>query len=136
MSSIKSAIYQKLKTLAITPNIYHRELPQNPAFPATVYDKISESPVDLTHDVGTVSFRKARFQIDVYALTASAAEAAIEAYFNALCSFSGDLSDGLSPATTYDCDIFDEGQNPDMSFKDEKTLKNVEGRSRDFMIHF
>ena len=133
--SFKIAIYRKLVSLGLTPKIYYRELPQNPTYPATVYDFVSEVPVDLTHDVGVVGFRKARMQIDVYALTTAQVEAAIEGYFAALKSFSGVLSDGLSPATTWDCDIWDEGGNPDQSFNDS-TLRHIEGRSHDFMIHF
>ena len=136
MSSIKGAIYTKLVALAITPKVYHNELPQNPSYPATVYSLISQAPVDLTHDVGVTGFRQARIQIDVYALTVSQAETAMEAYFEAFKSFSGILGDGLSPETTYDCDIWDEGGNPDMSFEEETTLRHVEGRSHDFMIHY
>lgn len=134
--SFKIAIYRKLLALGLTPKVYYRELPQNPTYPATVYDFLPEAPVDLTHDVGVVGFRKARIQIDVYALTVAEVETAMEGYFNALKSFSGVLSDGLSPATTWDFDIWDEGGNPDMSFDEEPTLRHVEGRSRDFMIHF
>jgi hypothetical protein len=133
--SFKIAVYRKLVSLGLTPKIYYRELPQNPSYPATVYSLISQAPVDLTHDVGVTGFRQARFQIDAYALTVAQAETAIEAYFEALKSFSGVLSDGLSPETTYDCDIWDEGRNPDQSFNDS-TLRHIEGRSHDFMIHF
>ena len=58
--SFKIAVYRKLVSLGLTPKIYYRELPQNPTYPATVYDFVSEVPVDLTHDVGVVGFRKAR----------------------------------------------------------------------------
>jgi hypothetical protein len=133
--SFKIAIYRKLVSLGLTPKVYHKKLPQNPTYPATVYEFVSEPPVDLTHDVGVVGFRKARIQIDVYALTTAQAEAAIEGYFEALKSFSGVLSDGNSPATTYDCDIWDEGGNPDQSFNDS-TLRHIEGRSHDFMIQY
>lgn len=134
--NIKGYFYSILKTAAITPYIYHRELPQNPSYPATVYDFISQPPVDLTHDVGTVGFRKARVQIDVYALTVAQAESAIEAYFELLKSYVGSIGDGESPETVIEVDIWDEGANPDMDFEEEPTLRAIEGRSRDFMIHW
>jgi len=130
--SIKAAVYGFLKDQAITPYLYHRELPQNPSYPATVYDIISQPPIELTHDVGTVGFRQARVQIDVYALTVAEAEDAIERYFLLLSSFSG----SLGVAGFFDVDIWDEGANPDMDFEEEPTLRQIEGRSRDFMIHW
>jgi len=134
--SIKWAIYKILKTAAITPHIYARELPQNPSYPATVYDIVSQPPVELTHDVGVVGFRQARIQIDVYALTVAAAESAMEAYYELLKSYSDVIGDDASPETTVDVDIWDEGQNPDMDFEEEPTLRHIEGRSRDFMAHW
>ena len=74
MSSVKPYIYNLLSSAAITPYIYHHELPQDPSYPATIYDVISQPPVDLTHDKGTVGFRKARIQIDVIAESVDAAE--------------------------------------------------------------
>lgn len=133
---IKANFYQLLRTAAITPHIYFGELPQNPSYPATVYDFVSQPPVDLTHDVGVVGFRKARVQIDVFAETVAEAEAAIEAYYELLKSYSGSVGDGLSPETVIEMDIWDEGQNPDMDFEEEPTLRHIEGRSRDFMIHW
>lgn len=130
--SIKAALYGFLKDQAITPYLYHRELPQNPSYPATVYDLVSQPPVDLTEDVGVVGSRKARVQIDVYALTVSEAEDAMERYFELLGSYSGSLG---VPGYA-DCDIWDEGANPDMDFEEEPTLRHIEGRSRDFMIHW
>lgn len=134
--SIKAIINRILKAAAITPYIYHGELPQNPNYPATVYDIVSQPAVDLTHDIGTVGFRYARFQIDVYALTVAAAEDAIERYYELLKSFVVSYGDGASPEVFTEYDIWDEGANPDMDFEEEPTLRQIEGRSRDFMIHW
>ncbi|RPH38359.1 hypothetical protein EHM92_00310 [bacterium] len=134
--SIKATIYRILSSAAITPYIYHGDLPQNPSYPATVYDIISQPAADLTEDVGVVGFRKARIQIDVYAQSVGAAEDAMERYYELLKSYSGSIGDGASPETVIDCDIWDEGANPDMDFEDEPTLRQIEGRSRDFMIHW
>lgn len=131
-TSIKAGIYMYLTDLAITPYIYHRELPQNPSYPATVYDIVSQPAVELTHDIGTVGFRYARVQIDVYALTVAEAEEAMERYFEILKDFSGSLG---VPGFT-DVDIWDEGANPDLDYEEEPTLRQIEGRSRDFMIHW
>jgi hypothetical protein len=136
MNGIKVTINTILKTAAITPHIYLGELPQNPAYPATVFDVVSQPAVELTHDIGVVGFRKARVQIDVYALTVAAVEDAIERYYELLKSYSVTYGDGESPEVFTDYDIWDEGQNPDMDFNDEPTLRNVFGRSRDFMIHW
>jgi hypothetical protein len=134
--SIKAFIAKKLADLAITQFVYADDLPKDPRYPATVYSVIDSTPGDLTHDVGVVGFRKARVQLDVYALDFDEAEAAIEQYFETFKSFSDDLGDGQSPETFLNVDIWDEGQNPDMDFEDESTLKAVTGRSRDFMVHF
>jgi hypothetical protein len=131
--SIKAGIYNKLLSLAVTPYIYHRELPQNPSYPATVYDVISDINLCHTHDHVTGP-RQARVQIDVYAETVAAAEAAMEAYFTELAGFSGSIGDGLSPSQFTDVAIFDEGANPDLDFEQEPILRQIEGRSRDFMI--
>lgn len=133
MSSIKGAIYTKLAALAITPRIYDEELPQNPTYPATVYDLIDEVGVGRNHD-GAAPMRDARVQIDVFALSGFQADGFIEQYFAALQSFDGTLGDGQSPEMQYSVSIRYEATNPNQSFKDEKTLRNVRGRSMDFMI--
>ncbi len=134
--SIKATVYRILKAAAITPHIYQNGLPKNPLYPATVYHIISEPPVDLTHDVGTVGFRQSRIQLEVYATTVAAAEAAIEAYYALLKSYTGAIGNGESPETFVEVDVWDEGRNPDLDFQDEVTLKNVVGRSRDFTVLF
>ncbi len=134
MLSIKANLYQLLKTLAITPNIYFGELPQNPKYPATVYDVISDVAIGQTHDAGVHDFRRTRIQIDVFAETVAAAEDAIERYFDELDNFKGLIGDGQSPEALADVSIFDGGANPDQNFEDEPTLKNVQARSRDFMV--
>lgn len=136
MSTIKAAIFKKLVSLGITKWVYESTLPDNPRYPVTVYQFIDTAPAELTHDEGVVGFRKTRLQIEVYAEDVAQAESAIEAYYEALKSFSGTLGDGLSPETSYDVDTWDEGQNPDMDFENEVTLAEVTGRSRDFMIHY
>jgi hypothetical protein len=132
--SIKAGIYNKLLSLGITAHIYYRELPQNPSYPATVYDVISDVVIGNVYDSGVHCFRRARVQLDVYALTVAAAEAAMEAYFDALDNFSGSLGGGESPSPFQDVVIFDEGANPDLDYEAEPTLRQIEGRSRDFMI--
>lgn len=134
MNSIKAGIYNKFAELAITPYIYHRELPQNPQYPATVYDLISDVVIGHTHDNLVTSFRRARVQIDVYAETVGAAENAMEEYFVALAGFKGSIGNGLSPSQFTDVSIFDLGANPDLDFEEEPTLRMIEGRSRDFSI--
>ena len=134
MSSIKAGVYNKLITLALTPYVYHRELPQNPSYPATVYDRIDDFPVNHTHDHLVVGFRKARFQIDVYGLTVAEAEDAMEGYVAALAGFIGPIGDGLSPPQFTDVSILDAGANPDLSFEEEPLLRHIEGRSHDFII--
>jgi hypothetical protein len=129
VNSIKAGIYAFLKAAAVTPYLYHRELPQNPAYPATVYDLISDINLVHTHDQATGP-RQARVQLDVHALTVAEAEDAMERYFALLAGYSGSL--GVSGFT--DVAIFDEGANPDLSFEEEPTLRRIEGRSRDFMI--
>ena len=128
--SIKKAIYLFLTDKAITPYLYYRELPQNPTYPATVYDVISDIAIDHTHDYGVVGFRRARVQLDVYAETVEPAEDAMEKYFASLAGFKGSLG---VPGFT-DVSIFDAGSNPDLDFEEEPTLRRIEGRSRDFMI--
>lgn len=134
MSSIKAGIYNFLSAGAVTPNIYHRELPQNPDYPATVYDLISDVTIGHTHDALVTGFRRARVQIDVYAETVSDAENAMESYFALMAGFTGSIGDGLSPQQFTDVSIFDSGANPDLNFEDEPTLRMIEGRSRDFII--
>ncbi len=134
---IKATVYRILKAAAITAGgIYQNELPKNPTYPVTVYHIISETPVELTHDIGTVGFRQARVQIEVYALSVKAAEEAMEAYFDLLKSYSGTIGDGKSPETFTQVDIWDEGRNPDLDFQDEIVLHGVTGRSRDFTVLF
>src|SRR3972149_535745 len=132
--SIKAGIYNKLLALNITPYIYGRELPQNPNYPATVYYVISDVVIDNVHDEGVHCFRRARVQIDVYARTVAEAETAMEDYFAALDNFSGSIGDDMSPSQFTDVCIWDEGANPDLDFESESTLRDIEGRSRDFMI--
>jgi hypothetical protein len=133
MSSIKGAFYTKLRALAITPDVYDEELPQNPTYSATVYDLVDENPVGRNHD-NAAPFREARVQIDIFALSGYEADTLIEQYFDALHSFDGILGDGQSPETNYDVSIRYENTNPKQTFKDEATLKTVRGRSMDFMI--
>jgi hypothetical protein len=133
VSSIKGALYTKLLALAITPRIYDEELPQNPTYPATVYDLIDEVGIGRNHD-GAAPFREARVQIDVFALSGYQADTLIEQYFDALQSFDDTLGDGQSPETQYPVSIRYENTNPNQSFKDEKTLQNVRGRSMDFKV--
>jgi hypothetical protein len=127
--SIKAALNSFLKEAAITPYVYARELPQDPDYPATVYDVISDINLVQTHDQVTGP-RQARVQIDVYAMTVAEAEDAMERYFNLLAGYSG----SLGVPGYEDVAIFDEGSNPDLDFEAEPTLRQLEGRSRDFMI--
>ena len=127
MKSIRAGIYNKLVALAITPYVYHNELPQNPSYPATVYDVISDVTIGHTHDSGVVGFRRTRVQIDVFAESVSEAEEAMEAYFAALAGFKGSIGDGLSPEQFTDVSIFDEGANPDLdsAWQDDPTLSLI-----------
>lgn len=134
MNSIKAVVYSILKTAAITPHIYHGELPQNPSYPATVYDVVGDITIGHTHDNLVVGFRRARVQIDVFAESVSEAEEAMEAYFALMAGFKGSIGDGLSPEQFTDVSIFDAGANPDLDYQAEPTLRALEGRSRDFMI--
>lgn len=132
--SIKAGIYNKLLSLGITPYIYYREFQRTPKYPATIYDLISDVVIGNVYDAGVHCFRRARVQLNVYALTAPEAEFAMEAYFDALDNFSGALGGGESPSPFQDVVIFDEGANPDLDYEEEPTLRQIEGRSRDFMI--
>ena len=134
MLSIGMGIYRKLVELGITPNIYRRELRQNPSYPATVYDVVSDNAIGTVHDAGVHCFREARVQIDIYALTVAEAESIAEQYFDALDNYHGTLSDETSPETTWDVRIRDAGMNPDMNFQEQPTLRRAEGRSRDYYI--
>lgn len=134
MNSIKAGIYKFLEAAAVTPYLYHRELPQNPSYPATVYDIISDITICHTHDPGVVGFRRARVQIDVFAETVAEAEEAMEAYFALLAGYIGSMGDGESPEQFTDVSVFDAGSNPDLDYEAEPTLRALEGRSRDFMI--
>lgn len=134
MISIKAGIHHKLVELAVTPYVYHRELPQDPSYPATVYDVVSDVTIGHTHDNLIVGFRRARVQIDVFAETVDAAEDAMEQYFAALAGYAGALGIGESPDAFLDVSIFDAGANPDLDFEAEPTLRRLEGRSRDFII--
>lgn len=134
MNSIKAGIYNYLSAQAVTPYVYHRELPQNPSYPATVYSVISDITIGHTHDTNVVGFRRARIQIDVFAQTVDAAEDAMEQYFSLMAGFKGSIGNGLSPAQFTDVSIFDGGANPDLDFEDQATLRRIEGRSRDFLI--
>lgn len=128
--SLKMGINSFLVTNAITPYIYHRELPQNPSYPATVYDIIDQVPMGRSHSEGVLPFREARVQIDMYAQTVEEAENILELYFNAMGSYDGSLgAPGFS-----DVSIRYESTNPDMSFESEPTLRQIEGRSMDFKI--
>jgi len=134
MPSIKAGIKNKLVSMGFTPYVYHYDLPQNPRYPATVYWIVDDFAIGHTHDPLVVGFRKARVQIDVYALTIAEVENAMESYVAALAGYIGNLSDGQSPETVWDVSIFDEGENPPERFKDQAVLKEVRGRSHDFML--
>lgn len=129
-TSIKAGIATKLAAAAITARVYHRELPVDPEYPATVYDVISDIPISYCHDANVIGFRRARLQIDVIAESVDAAEDAMEQYVALLGNFSGTL--GLAPFT--DVSILDAGANPDMDFEAEPTLRGLEGRSRNFFV--
>ncbi len=128
--SIKSAIFSFLEASGITPAVYHRELPQEPAYPVTVYDLIDDVPIGHTYDPGVDGFRRARVQIDVYAETVDEAEDIMERYVDLLSGYEG----SLGVAGFSDVSVFDLGSNPDLDFEEEPTLRAIEGRSRDFQI--
>lgn len=136
MSSVKANIYKHLVSLAITPEVYDGELPQNPTYPVTIYDLIDENPVGRSHDSNIASFRDARVQIDVYAATAAAADELIERYFAALNSFNGLIGDGNSPEVFVDLTIRYESTNPRLDFGDQPTTRPIKGRSMDFKIFY
>ena len=136
--SIKAAVFSFLKAQAITPYIYHRELPQNPSYPATIYDVIDDVTVCHTYDK-VVGPRRARVQLDVIGETSDidAIEEAMEKYYVVMAGFSG----SLGVAGYEDVAIFDGGANPIYDFRSEFSmmeseplLKNLEVRSRDFMF--
>jgi hypothetical protein len=133
MTNIKIAIYQKLTALAITPEIYDGDLPDDVSYPVTAYDLIDEVPTGRTHDA-VAPFREARIQIDVYAASVAAADVLIEQYFQALQSCDEQLADGESPETVFDASIRYESTNPRMRFISEPTLADVYGRSMDFIV--
>lgn len=132
--SIKTALWRKLVALGITAKVWDAQLPQNPEYPATVYDLIDENPIGRSHDSNVAPFREARVQIDVYASTTKEADDLIEQYFDALNSFDGDLSDGQSPETLTNVVIRYENTNPIMDFRDQVTTRQIRGRSMDFKL--
>lgn len=128
--SVRAALFAFLKANGVTPHIYHRDLPQNPEYPATVYDIISDVTIGHTHDHGVTGFRRARVQLDVFAEDVATVEQAMEKYFNLLAGFKG----SLGTSGFKDVSVFDLGSNPDMDFLAQPTLRLIEGRSRDFQI--
>ena len=134
MLSIRAGIYNKLKALAVTPYIYHKKFPQNPSYPSTVYNVLSDKAVESVQDAGVHSFRRARIQLDIFALTVIDVENADEAYFDALDNFIGSIGDGMSPEQFTDVRIEDAGANPDPEFDSESLTRMIWARSRDFYI--
>jgi hypothetical protein len=132
--SIMAGFWNKLLALSVTPYIWRGEVPQNPVYPLTVFDLVDEPPADHTHDAQVVGPRSARVQIEVYAESASAADAAMEEYFAELAGFSGAFGSNTSPSEFADVEIFDEGNAGNMDFAAEPTLRTIYGRRHDFMI--
>lgn len=130
MRSIKAGLNDFLNRLGITAYIYMRELPQNPSYPATVFDVIDQVPIGRSHDTGVLPFREARVQIDIYAETVEEAEDAAERYFEAIGNYDGSLG---VPEFSY-VSIRYESNNPDPTFEEEPTLREIEGRSTDYKI--
>lgn len=126
--SIKLGIYDFIKRLKITTYCYMRELPQNPSYPATVYNLTDDYTSDI-HQQGP-GLREAIVQIDVLAETVKAAEEAMESYYVALAGYRGSL--GIAGFT--DVCIYDEGMNLDEAFENESLNNKVEIRGRAFRI--
>ena len=134
MKSIKAGLNAWLKAQSaiaaiVSTRIYLGTLPQKPTYPALVYDLVSDVSLGHSHD-GLVGPRAARFQIDGYATNVAAVETLMETVYAALAGYRGEMGDFLVDGA------FDYGAGPDERFKDEATLRNVEGRSRDFRIHY
>lgn len=135
MASIKARVYEKLQDLAITPYIYPEdELPQEPGYPATVFAIISGEGLDASHDNGVVPFRRDRLQIYVYSLDFEEIEAAIEAYYTALANATYMLGDGESPENIAKVQFLYAYAEPDETFKEEPTLREVKRRSKVFYV--
>ena len=134
MNSIKANLFQFLRGLAITPEVYLANLPQDPGYPVTVFDVISDVPIAHTYENRTLCFRRARVQLEVYALTVGEAESAMEGYVAAMGNYRGSIGDGLSPESIADVSVRDSGSNPDMDFQEEPSLRMIQGRSRDFTV--
>jgi hypothetical protein len=130
--SIKKGLISFLKAVAITARVYPNELPKNPTYPATVVDVIDQVPVAETIEVGVVPARRSRIQIDVYSENFTQAEELQEKYFNLLSNFKG----SLGVAGMKDVVIKFDRHNPDKVFIDKPVLKDVEGRSMDFMVTY
>lgn len=76
--SIESGLFNLLKTIpAVGSRVYPLIFPQNPTYPAIVYQRISS--IDTGAMDGTESLDMARFQIKVYALKFSDAVAVRDA---------------------------------------------------------
>lgn len=134
MNSIKANLFQFQRGLAITPEVYLANLPQNPGYPVTMFEVISDVPIAHTYEDQTLCFRRARVQLEVYALTVGEAESAMEGYVAAIGNYRRSIGDGLSPESFADVSIRDAGSNPDMDFQEEASLRMIQGRSRDFRV--
>lgn len=128
--SLKAGLYSFLAANAITPYIYLRELPQNPSYPATVYDVTRDDTIDI-HQQGP-GLRASIVQIDVLAETVAAAEEAMEKYYLLLAGYKGSL--GVAGFTNVA--IYDEGLNLDMGFENESTGGKIEIRGRSFRVTY
>lgn len=128
MATIKAGVKAFLEAAAITPNIWEGELPEDPELPATVFHIIDDIATVTTHD-GKLGPFNARLQLEVIAEDVDTVEAAMESYYSLLVPYSGIFGAGFN-----DVAIFDEGANPDLNFENEPTLRDLEGRSHDFLI--
>lgn len=131
MANLKEGLNAFLTASAITALVYHQDLPQNPTYPATVFDVIDQIPVGRNHDNGVLPMREARVQIEVFAETLAAAESAAEQYFELLGNYDGSL--GVAGLTNVS--IRWDADNPDpLAPLDTVILRTLFARSMDFIV--
>jgi hypothetical protein len=68
---IETSIFDTLKTL-VSNRCYPLQMPQNPTFPAIVYTRIANTPINVLEGRPTID--QVRVQIDCYAKTYTAAK--------------------------------------------------------------
>ncbi|MCP4617178.1 MAG: DUF3168 domain-containing protein [Bradyrhizobium sp.] len=106
-ATIRDAIYYELSNAAaitalVSTRIYPAgDVPQAPTLPYLAWFKVDNQ--HTRHQSGGSDLAQARFQIDAWATTATAAEAIYEALRGVLDNYSGDMGDPGDSVTVRSC---------------------------------